>query len=101
MDRWGLWPNKDTERTDHDPVQKHRRLHLSEDQLTDIETVRLLRQVEVQAKADHMSRAERQRYLRANRWRRINGNTWQDKAGRPYSFGAAVRQQLSRELEAP
>ena len=70
--------------------------------MTDTDSaIRLLRQIEVQAKADHMSRAGRQHYLHANRWRRINGNTWQDKDGRPFSFGAAVRQQLSRDLEAP
>ena len=69
--------------------------------MTDTNTIRLLRQVEVQAKADQMSRAERERYLRANRWRRINGNTWTDRDRRPFSFGAAVREQLARDLEAP
>jgi hypothetical protein len=69
--------------------------------MTDIDTINLLRQVEVARRADHMTRTERQQYLRANRWRRINGNTWQDKDGRPFSFGAAVRQQLARDLEAP
>jgi hypothetical protein len=62
--------------------------------------LRLLRQVEVQAKADHMTRTEREHYLRNNHWRRINGNTWQDRDRRPYSFGAAVREQLARDIEA-
>jgi hypothetical protein len=69
--------------------------------MTDTETLRLLRQVEVQAKADHMTRTERERYLRNNRWRRSSGNTWTDRDGRPYSFAAAVRQQLSRDIETP
>jgi hypothetical protein len=69
--------------------------------MTDTDTLRLLRQVEVAHQADNMSRAERQQYLRANRWRRINGNIWTDPDGRPFSFGAAVRLQLSRDLEAP
>jgi hypothetical protein len=64
------------------------------------ETIRLLRQVEVAGRANQMSRAERERYLRANRWRRINGNTWQDRDGRRFSFGAAVREQLSRDMQA-
>jgi hypothetical protein len=68
--------------------------------MTDIDTINLLRQVEVARRADHMTRTERTAYLRANRWRRINGNTWTDRGGRPFSFGAAVRQQLSRDIQA-
>jgi len=65
--------------------------------MTDIETLHLLRQVEVARRADHMSR---ERYLRSNRWRRSSGNTWVDRDGRRFSFGAAVRKQLARDLEA-
>jgi hypothetical protein len=68
--------------------------------MTDIETLHLLRQVEVARRADHMSREEKERYLRSNRWRRSSGNTWVDRDGRRFSFGAAVRKQLARDLEA-
>jgi hypothetical protein len=69
--------------------------------MNDTETLRLLRQVEVAGRANHMSRVERERHLRANRWRRINGNTGEDSDGRRFAFGAAVREQLARDLEAP
>jgi hypothetical protein len=68
--------------------------------MSDVDTIRLLRQVEVAGRADQMSRAERERYLRNRRWRRNIGNTWQDSDGRRFSFGAAVRQQLSRDIQA-
>jgi hypothetical protein len=67
----------------------------------DIETLRLLRQVEVASRANRMSRVDRLRYLRANRWHRVDGNVWADKDGRKFSFGAAVREQLTRDLGVP
>jgi hypothetical protein len=67
--------------------------------MTDTDTLRLLRQVEVARRADQMSQGERQRYLRSKRWRRARNNLWEDRTGRLHSFGAAVREQLWLDLE--
>jgi hypothetical protein len=73
-------------------LRKPQRVKKRKARMTDTETLRLLRQVEVVGRANQMSRVERERYLRRNRWRRSHGNVWEDKDGRRFSFGAAVRE---------
>ena len=64
------------------------------------DTLDILRRAEIDGRALAMTKAERFAFLRRKRWSRVSSNIWADRAGVQLPFGAAVREQLRRDMES-